>query len=102
MVHNCTHWLLIRQVKSLCPKRLDGLESAQVMTTKDERIGIRVPSETKHSLLQIARKEGRSLAQVCEILLRAGIHSYEKEGTKYLHRFIPETRGKNPAAGKPD
>ena len=49
------------------------------MTTKDERIGIRVPSETKHSLLQIARKEGRSLAQVCEILLRAEIHSYEKK-----------------------
>ena len=65
------------------------------MTTKDERIGIRVPSETKHSLIQIARKEGRSLAQVCEILLRAGIHSYEKEGAKYLHRFIPETRAKN-------
>jgi hypothetical protein len=41
---------------------VDGLESAQVMTTKDERIGIRVPSETKHLLLQIAREEGRSLA----------------------------------------
>jgi hypothetical protein len=40
------------------------------------------------------------LAQVCEILLRAGIHSYEKEGTKYLHRFIPETRGKNPSANQ--
>src|ERR1700693_2301235 len=65
------------------------------MTTKDERIGIRVPSETKHSLLQIARKEGRSLSQVCEIFLRAEIHSYEKKGTKYLHRFIPENRGKN-------
>jgi hypothetical protein len=100
MVNKCTHWLQIRQVKSLCPGRLDGLESAQVMTTKDERIGIRVPGETKNSLLQIARKEGRSLAQVCEILLRAGIHSYEKEGSKYLQRFIPEIRGA--AAGKPD
>ena len=89
-------------MKSFAPEWLDGLESAQVMTTKDERIGIRVPSETKHSLLQIARKEGRSLAQVCEILLRAGIHSYEKEGTKYLHRFIPENRGKSPAGGKPE
>ena len=81
---------------------LNGLESAQVMTTKDERIGIRVPSETKDSLLQIARKEGRSLAQICEILLRAGIHSYEKEGAKYLQRFIPRNRGKSPTTGKPD
>jgi hypothetical protein len=102
MVNNCNHRPVSRQGKSLCRRGLDGLESAQVMTTKDERIGIRVPSETKHSLLQIARKEGRSLAQVCEILLRAGIHSYEKEGTKYLHRFIPENRGKNPTPGKPD
>jgi hypothetical protein len=50
-----------------------------------------MPSETKHSLLQIARKEGRSLAQVCEILLRAEIHSYEKEGTKFLHRLSRKT-----------
>jgi hypothetical protein len=100
MVNKCSHWLPTCQVKSPLLKRLDGLESAQVMTTKDERIGIRVPSETKHLLLQIARKEGRSLAQVCEILLRAGIHSYEKEGTKYLHRFIRENRG--PTSGKPE
>jgi len=42
------------------------------------------------------------LAQVCEILLRAGILSYEKEGTKYLHRFIPENRGKSVTGGKPE
>jgi hypothetical protein len=72
------------------------------MTTKDERIGIRVPTETKQSLLRIAKKEGRSLAQVCEILLRAGIHSYEKEGTKYLHRFIAEDRAKSLIADKSD
>jgi hypothetical protein len=88
--------------EDLCPMWLYGLESAQVMTTKDERIGIRVPNKTKQSLLQIARKEGRSLAQVCEILLRAGIHSYEKEGTKYLHRFIPESSGKNSTTDKSD
>jgi len=66
------------------------------MTTKDERIGFRVPSEIKSTLLQIAIKEGRSLAQVCEILLRAGIHAYEKEGSRYLQRFIPSQKGKTP------
>src|ERR1700693_5250313 len=65
------------------------------MTTKDERIGVRMPSETKDSLLQIARKEGRNLAQVCEILLQAEIHSYEKEHTKDLHGCIPADRHKD-------
>ncbi|PYU34254.1 MAG: hypothetical protein DMG31_06615 [Acidobacteria bacterium] len=40
--------------------------------TKDDRIGVRVPAELKKALIQIAKKEGRSLAQVCEILLKEG------------------------------
>ena len=55
---------------------------------KDERIGFRLPAEVKRILIQIARKEGRSLAQVCEIFLRGGISSYKKEGPKYLQRFL--------------
>lgn len=72
------------------------LESAQVMTAKDERIGFRIPSEVKGALLQIAKKEERSLAQVCELLLRGGIHEYEKEGSRYLHRLVarPKERDK--------
>ena len=66
------------------------------MTAKDERIGFRVSSEVKLALSQIAKKEGRSLAQVCELLLRSGIHEYERDGTKYLHRFVerPKEKGK--------
>ena len=80
----------------ICELLLNGLESAQVMTAKDERIGFRVSSEIKGALLQIAKKEGRSLAQVCELLLRGGIHDYEREGSRYLHRFIerPKEKGK--------
>jgi hypothetical protein len=72
------------------------LESPHRMTVKDERIGLRVSSEMKVALLQIAKKEGRSLAQVCEMLLRGGIHEYEKDGSRYLHRFVerPQERGK--------
>ncbi len=55
---------------------------------KDERIGFRLPADLKRILTWIARKEGRSLAQVCEILLRGGIWSYRKEGPKYLQRFL--------------
>jgi hypothetical protein len=64
------------------------------MTAKDERIGFRVSSEVKRALLQIAKREGRSLAQVCELLLRGGIHEYEREGSKYLHRLVARTKEK--------
>ncbi len=66
------------------------------MTVKDEQIGFRVSSEIKAALLQIAKKEGRSLAQVCELILKGGIHEYEREGSRYLHRFVerPKERSK--------
>ena len=66
------------------------------MTAKDERIGFRVSSEIKVALVQIAKKEGRSLAQICELLLKGGIHEYDREGTRYLHRFVerPKEKGK--------
>jgi hypothetical protein len=56
--------------------------------TKDERIGIRVSAELKKALLQIATKEGRSLAQLCEILLRGAAASYKEEGHSYLQRLL--------------
>jgi hypothetical protein len=65
------------------------------MTAKDERIGFRVPGEIKAALLHIARKEGRSLAQICELLLRGGIIEYEKEGSGYLHRLLIRPKEKS-------
>jgi hypothetical protein len=78
----------------VCDGLAKDLESPQLMTAKEERIGFRVAAEIKSSLLQIARKEGRSLAQVCELLLRGGIHEYEREGSRYLHRFVEGTKEK--------
>jgi hypothetical protein len=68
------------------------------MTIKDERIGFRVSSEVKAALLQIAKKEGRSLAQVCELLLRGGIREYEREGSIYLHRVVARPKEKDSKA----
>jgi hypothetical protein len=65
------------------------------MTAKDERIGFRVSGEIKVALLKIAKKEGRSLAQVCELLLLGGIHEYEREGSRYLHRFVERPKEKS-------
>jgi len=56
--------------------------------TKEDRIGVRVPAELKRALIQVAKNEGRSLAQVCEIFLRGGVWSYKDEGPKYLRRLL--------------
>jgi predicted HicB family RNase H-like nuclease len=55
---------------------------------KEDRIGVRVPAELKRTLMQIAKNEGRSLAQICEILLRGGASSYAEDGPKYLQRLL--------------
>lgn len=65
------------------------------MAIKDERIGVRVPGEIKAALQSIAKKEGRSLAQVCELLLKGGIAEYEREGPDYLRRQLTRSRDKS-------
>jgi hypothetical protein len=65
------------------------------MPAKDERIGFRLSSEVKTALLQIAKKEGRSLAQICELFLRGGIYEYDKEWGSYLHRLLVRPKEKN-------
>lgn len=65
------------------------------MATKDERIGVRVPKEVKVALQSIAKKEGRSLAQICELLLKGGIVEYEREGPDYLRSLLARPRDKS-------
>jgi len=55
---------------------------------KDSRVTFRVRSELKKSLETIAVKESRSVAQICEAFLRAGLIAYHKEGTRYLSRLL--------------
>ena len=66
-----------------------------MMSAKEERIGFRVSGEVKAALLQIARKEGRSVAQICELFLRGGISEYEKDGAAYVHRLLSRSKEKN-------
>jgi hypothetical protein len=56
--------------------------------TKDARLTFRVEGALKENLEKIARREGRSVAQVCEAFLRAGSEAYDKNGGKYLQRFL--------------
>ena len=64
------------------------------MKAKDQRIGFRVTGEIKAALLQIAKKEGRSLAQICELFLRGGINEYEREGASFVHRLLTRIKDK--------
>ena len=57
-----------------------------------------MPSETKHSLLQICEEGRPEFSPSLRDTFEPEFILYEKEGTKYLHRFIPENRGKNPRA----
>jgi predicted transcriptional regulator len=63
------------------------LESRQMMA-KDTRLTLRIRSELKKELEALASKESRSVAQVCEAFLLAGLTAYKREGSKYIHRFL--------------
>ena len=59
-----------------------------LMTAKDTRLTLRIHSELKKELETVANKERRSVAQICEAFLQSGLSVYEKDGTKYIHRFL--------------
>ena len=58
------------------------------MTAKDASLNLRIRSELKDKLESVAASEGRSVAQICEAFLQAGLVAYEKEGSKYVSRFL--------------
>jgi hypothetical protein len=58
------------------------------LEVRDEKIGIKVTAELKRTRIQIAKKEGRSLAQLCEILLAGAGGYYKEEGPAYLQRLL--------------
>lgn len=60
---------------------------------KTEQIGLRVSADLKRALTQIAKSEDRSLAQICEILLKSGVLTYKEEGPKYFQRLLTRQRG---------
>jgi hypothetical protein len=62
------------------------------MAAKDERIGIRVSSELKRVLAQIAKKEGRSLGQICDLFLTGGAQQYEDEGSMYISSLLASSK----------
>lgn len=61
---------------------------------KDAPLAFRVPAELKQELQRIADNEARSISQICEILLRIGAQHYEKEGARFLQRYLERLKSK--------
>jgi hypothetical protein len=55
---------------------------------KDAPLAFRIPADLKKKLQEVAKREARSVSQICEMLLKVGVEGYEKEGPKYLRRFL--------------
>lgn len=55
---------------------------------KDTRLTFRVRSNLKKALEEVAVREGRSVAQVCEAFLKCGLETYKKKGPDFLKGFF--------------
>jgi len=58
------------------------------MNAKDASLNFRIRSDLKKKLESVAAAEGRSVAQICEAFVQAGLVAYDKEGAKYISRFL--------------
>jgi hypothetical protein len=55
---------------------------------QNEQIGFRLSANLKTELHEIAKREGRTLSQICEIFVAGGMEAYRKEGPKYAQRLV--------------
>jgi hypothetical protein len=61
---------------------------------KDDRLSFRIAGELKKEIEAIGAQEGRSMAQVSEALLLAGLDLYRKTGTKVIQRWVSRSSNK--------
>jgi hypothetical protein len=57
-----------------------------------EGSALRIPSNLKVQLEEIASSEGRSTAQIGEAFLRAGTDNYRKKASKFINGFIAQQK----------
>ena len=63
---------------------------------KDAPLAFRIAGELKQELQRIADDEGRSVSQICEVFLWAGVDSFEELGPD----FIRKIRARHRPSGK--
>jgi hypothetical protein len=55
---------------------------------KNQQIGFRLSANLKKELVEIAKRERRTLSQICELFVIGGLEAYKKEGSKYVQRVV--------------
>jgi len=60
-------------------------------------VGFRLNPELKAPIEVIAKKEERSMSQVCELLLRGAVEEYKKQGPRFLQRLLLRFSGDKPS-----
>jgi hypothetical protein len=60
--------------------------------TKDTRLTFRVEDSLKRKIEEVAAREGRSAAQICEAFLRTGLEQYSRRGSKTIQRHLGRQR----------
>jgi predicted transcriptional regulator len=58
------------------------------MSVKNQQIGFRLSADLKKDLDEVAKREGRSLSQICEMFVSGGLEAYKREGSKYIQRLV--------------
>lgn len=66
------------------------------MMKKDARLTFRVRSDLKKGVEEIAKREGHSVAQICEAFLLAGSEAYKKQGSRSVNRMLARLVTKAP------
>ena len=61
---------------------------------KDAPLAFRISAELKRKLVRLAKREARSVSQVCEMLLQIGVEEYDKGGAAYLQRTVHQAHDK--------
>ena len=57
-------------------------------------MAFRVSPDLKNEIQGIANSEARSISQVCELLLTEGVHTYKKEGPKFMQRLVAKQKAR--------
>ena len=58
------------------------------MGTKDTKLTLRLSSDLKNRVEEIAAKEGRSVAQITEVFIKLGVHQYDNKGSAVIQQWI--------------
>ena len=58
---------------------------------KDAPLAFRIPADLKKKLLRLAKREARSVSQICEMLLSIGVNEYDRTGSNYLKKTLSQS-----------